>query len=215
MNIENLENRLMDFQTYVITQRTLLTEKETRLQTQSLRIDELKKKTVILSQCKELLERCNIASRDFIKTEVEQLTTQALRATLDDPDICFAINFEIKRNQVEAEFILTKGTDQKPLEEDIMRSRGGGITDIISFALKIITLELLKIPGPLILDEPGKMISEHYIDNFGKFVSQVSQTFGRQVIIVTHNNRLMQFASNVIEVTQTKGVAKVKQASIV
>ena len=211
--IKDLESRVDTFKTYASQQRAILNEKETRLRTQSARIQELKKRTEVLGQCKELLERCNIASRDFIKTEVEQLTTQALRATLDDPDICFAINFEIKRNQVEAEFILTKGTDQKPLEEDIMRSRGGGIADIISFALKIITLELLKIPGPLILDEPGKMISEHYIDNFGKFVSQVSQTFGRQVIIVTHNNRLMQFASNVIEVTQTKGVAKVKQES--
>ena len=88
-----------------------------------------------------------------------------------------------------------------------------GIADIISFALKIITLELLKIPGPLILDEPGKNISEHYIDNFGKFVAQVSQTFKRQVIMVTHNSRLVQFAPNVIEVTQTNGKSKVTQES--
>jgi len=211
--IKDLENKINDFQIHVSQLRAVHTEKTSRLQSQIVRADALQKKVEIICQCKNLLEQCNIASRDFIKNEVEQLTTQALRATLNDPDISFTINFEIKRNQVEADFILTKGADKRALEEDILKSSGGGIADIISFALKIITLELLKIPGPLILDEPGKCISEHYIDNFGKFVAQVSQTFNRQVIMVTHNARLAQFASNTIEVTQVNGKSKITQES--
>ena len=209
--IELLGHKLTDLRKNAIQLRAILSEKESQLNAKKLRIEELRKLSEVLAQCKNLLERCNIASRDFIKAEVEHLTTHALQATLGDPNIQFKINFEIKRGQVEANFVLAKHQDNVTVEEDILRSSGGGIVDIIGFALKIITLELLKIPGPLVLDEPGKHISEHYIDNFSKFVSQVSKTFNRQIIIVTHTGRLIPFASNIIEVAQVNGVAQVTQ----
>ena len=68
----------------------------------------------------------------------------------------------------------------------------------------------MKIKGPLILDEPGKNISARFIGAFGKFLTEVSNAFDRQIIMITHNGRLVEFANNTIEVYQTKGVSHIR-----
>ena len=72
------------------------------------------------------------------------------------------------------------------------QSRGGGVIDIISLALRIAFLQIHKpkIEGPLILDEPAKHVSEDYIFNVADFLKRASEMFNRQIIIVTHNNHL-------------------------
>jgi len=51
-----------------------------------------------------------------------------------------------------------------------------------------------KIQGPILLDEPGKHVSEDYIVKFGEFVDFIGKTFDRQIIMVTHQPHLAQTA---------------------
>lgn len=164
-----------------------------------------------LQSARELLEKCNILSREFVKVEVEQLVTQGLRVIFDDPVVKFNIEFEEKRNQTEAVFYLSTGDPDDRIEGDILYSHGGGLVDIISISLRIIIMQLLKLEGPLILDEPGKNISVQYIDAFGKFLVNVSKAFDRQIIMITHNGALANCADNTIEVEKRGKFSKVVQ----
>ncbi len=60
------------------------------------------------------------------------------------------------------------------------------MVDILSFALRVIVAELLGRPGPLLLDEPFRHLSSDYVEQVGEVVAELSERFGRQVIIVTH-----------------------------
>ena len=209
-SLTQLADQLEQYKTWVTAQKAVFESKTKDLHAKQRQIVELKQLSDELSQVNELLDKCNIASRDRIKDEIEQLTTRALRTIFGDPHILFTINFVTKRNQVEADFVIAYENEDNTVEGDILATYGGGIADIISFALRIITMELLQVKGPLILDEPGKNISEQYIDSFGKFIAQTAESFNRQVVMVTHNTRLMQFATTTVYVDQFSGKTKVQ-----
>ena len=90
----------------------------------------------ILSGALFLLEQCNIAARDFVKVEVEQLVTQGLRSIFEDDTIQFNIDFVMKRNQIEAEFTLSREEDETKIQGDILSTYGGGVVDVISISLR-------------------------------------------------------------------------------
>ena len=207
MDSTQVKNKLGAFKDQLIRLKTLQQDKQERLNEKIAECDEIESRVKVLGPVKELVEQSNIVSREFIRNEVEKLVTQGLQFIFDDPTIKFTIDFVSKRNQIEAEFSLSRDSEQ--VTGELLFTHGGGIADIISTALRVVVMQLLKIEGPLILDEPGKFISAQYIANFGGFLTKISETFGRQLILVTHNETLAQFASATIKVEQVDKVSKV------
>lgn len=208
--IVQVQNRLDDFKLKLVKEDTRKEEYVLQLDEKIKECNTLTRSNKVLTSTLGLLEQCNIAARDFVKVEVEQLVTQGLRSIFEDPTIQFNINFITKRNQVEAEFTLSSEEDETRIQGDILSSRGGGVVDVISISLRIIIMQLMKVKGPLVLDEPGKYISAQFIGAFGKFLTEVSNTFDRQIIMITHNDKLVEFASNTIEVYQIGGVSHIR-----
>lgn len=210
-SIEEIEVKYEAFKEHVIRLDALRQEKEEELIVISSKCDNLEKSFDTLSEARILLEKCNIVSRDFVRDEVELLVTRSLRSILDNPRITFKIEFIEKRNQTEAQFSLSVEGEDEQIGGDIISTYGGGVVDIISVSLRVILMQLLKLEGPLILDEPGKNIAPQYISNFGKFLMGISKSFDRQIIMITHNNTLASCANNIINVSQKNGVSKVEK----
>lgn len=78
------------------------------------------------------------------------------------------------------------GIEMDPLDD------GGGLLDILSVALRLVMLRYSDNPsdGPIILDEPFKMLSAKYLPGAIDFIQSVVEDFGRQIIMVTHNDSL-------------------------
>lgn len=208
--LTQIQSRLDDF-------KLKLVKEDTRKEGYELQLDEkiegctkLERNNKVLVDVLGLLEQCNITARDFVKVEVEQLVTQGLRSIFENPTIQFNIDFVTKRNQVEAEFTLSREEEGACIQGDILSTYGGGVVDVISISLRIIIMQLMKIKGPLVLDEPGKYISAQFIGAFGKFLTEVSNTFDRQMIMITHNDKLTEFADNIIKVYQVGGVSHIR-----
>lgn len=214
-----MQNKLTGIQERLDAYKTLLIQEDARkemyieqLDIATAECDKLAVDNKIFADTLLLLEQCNISARDFVKVEVEQLVTQGLRSIFDDATIQFNINFVTKRNQIEAEFTLSHEEDDSQIQGDILSTYGGGVVDVISTSLRIIIMQLMKVKGPLILDEPGKNISAQFIGAFGKFLTEVSNTFDRQIVMITHNDKLIEFANNMIEVYQIKGVSHIRKS---
>lgn len=79
---------------------------------------------------------------------------------------------------------------------------GGGIIDVSSLSLRTISLESHEpaIDGPIIFDEPGKMLSKEYVPMLSEFLKKTSKDFDRQIIVVTHNDYLAQVADKKIRI---------------
>lgn len=208
--LKQVQERLDSFKMKLVVADTRKEEYISQLNVKTAECEELKKNNKVFVDVLYLLEQCNIAARDFVKVKVEQLVTQGLRSVFENPTIQFNIDFITKRNQIEAEFTLSREEEGTRIQGDILSTYGGGVVDVISISLRIIIMQLMKIKGPLVLDEPGKMISAQFIGAFGKFLTEVSNTFDQQMILITHNDRLADFADNAIKVHQTNGVSYIR-----
>lgn len=161
-----------------------------------------------LEENKEKLEKARVFllksadyQREQIKTEFENIVTQALQFILEE-EIYFEIDIRELRGRAEAEFFIRSIRDGVITRTGIEASRGDGIADIVGLALDIAKIECAnpKNTGPLILDEPVKQVSERHIENVGRFLSEISKTFNRQIIMITHNPKLTKFADSMFEV---------------
>lgn len=208
--LAQVQDRLNSFKLKLVKEDVRKEEYTQQLNMKIEECEKLEKSNEVLAKALSLLEQCNITARDFVKTEVEQLVTRGLRSVFEDTTIQFNIDFVTKRNQVEAEFTLFREKDGARIRGDILATYGGGIVDVISISLRIIIMQLMQVKGPLVLDEPGKMISAQFINAFGKFLTEVSNTFNRQIIMITHNGKLAEFADNAIEVYQIAGVSYIR-----
>ena len=149
---------------------------------------ETKKEIELLEEVSLVFQKTSEFAREQAKFQIETLVTKCLQYVFES-NIEFEIELNELRNKANAEFYVTDITDELIIKTKPELSRGGGVVDIVSLALRIAFLQIHKPPieGPLILDEPAKHVSEDYIYNVGDFLKQTSEMFNRQIIMVTHN----------------------------
>lgn len=151
----------------------------------------------LLEEVMMLFQKTSQFAREQAKSQIEILVTKCLQYIFES-NMEFQIEIEELRNKPNAEFYVVNDTADFFLKTRPEQSRGGGVVDIVSLALRISFMQTHKpsIEGPLILDEPAKHVSEEYIYNVGDFLKQASEMFNRQIIMVTHNAHLAALSEN-------------------
>lgn len=206
--INNIENKLNEeLKEYHIKEAMMLNlkknkdEEEEKLKKLELEIDNLKK-------VKILLQKTSQFAREQSKKQMEYLITQCLQYIFDSK-MEFFIDIKEKGEKIEAEFYVISEQNNNKIITKPQDSRGGGVVDIISLAIRIAMMEIHypKIEGPLILDEPAKHVSDDYIVNVAEFLKNVSSMFNRQIIMVTHNSHLLESGDYVYRVTLNNGIS--------
>lgn len=160
-----------------------------------------------------LLQRTSEKAREFGKERLEEITTSALQFVFG-PDVRFEIELGESAGRPQAEFFLVSNQGGNEVRTKPMESNGGGIVDIIALALRIAVLQIHHDPqinGPIILDEPGKHVSEEYAERMSTFLQQMSSHFKRQIIMVTHQPYLAEVADKAFEVQMIGGKSNVKE----
>ena len=162
---------------------------------------ETKKEIELLEEVSLVFQKTSEFAREQAKFQIETLVNQCLQYVFES-NIEFEIELNELRNKANAEFYVTDITDELIIKTKPELSRGGGVVDIVSLALRIAFLQIHKPPieGPLILDEPAKHVSEDYIYNVGDFLKQTSEMFNRQIIMVTHNQHLSSIGNQAYKV---------------
>ncbi len=155
----------------------------------------------LLSKVNILFQKTSEFAREQAKNQIESLVTKCLQFIFES-DIEFLIEIEEQRGKSNAEFYVVNRMEDMLVKTKPELSRGGGVVDIVSLALRIAFLQTHKpkIQGPLILDEPAKHVSDEFIFNVADFLKQTSELFNRQIIMVTHNNHLAAIGSNAYRV---------------
>jgi hypothetical protein len=96
------------------------------------------------------------------------------------------------------------------LTTDLMGARGGGVVEIVAFAIRIAALNWAHYTGPLILDEAYKSMSnDGKLKSVANFLYEVSKSTNRQIIFATHKSDVFgEIADNIILVENNNGIAK-------
>lgn len=163
-------------------------------------------------QVQLLLSKSSEFAREQLKQKIEETVTAALRSIFEDPGISFNIELTTGSNPSASWQVISAYQDFE-VAANPEDARGGGVTDVVSLALRLALLELArpKHEGPVILDEPGKMISREYLPNVAAFLTKYGEKTGRQIIMVTHHGILADAADVAWFVRQEKGVSRAEQ----
>jgi predicted ATP-dependent endonuclease of OLD family len=189
---------------------------EKDLKEKSEKIKSVNDYCLTLEQTNILLQKTSEYQRKKACRQIEELGTFALQYIFG-PTFKLIITLREVRKKPEAEIYVSSMEDGREIVNTPQDSRGGGIVDIVSLALKIVSLQAFEpfIDGPIILDEPGKHVSAEYIESLSKFLKEVSIQFNRQIILITHNPYLAEVADKRFMVVLQNGSSTVTNSSVV
>lgn len=162
-----------------------------------------------------LLTKVSDYARRQLVERIEDTVTAALQTVLADDSLRFEVEIREVAGKASAEWRVVSRYGDVEVSNNPEDARGGGIVDIVSLALRLALLELSKPrpEGPVILDEPAKMVSAEYAENLAYFLRSYAQKTGRQFIVVTHNETLARSGDKAYRVTKNEaGVSEVTPA---
>ena len=167
----------------------------------------------LLDRVRLLFQLSSDYARQQAKQQLETLVTNALKYVFGST-LHFEIELSDHGGNPTAEFYVVSKWDEQEVKNRPQDARGGGVVDIVSLALRIALMETIKprVQGPIILDEPGKHVSEDYIVPMIEFLKSVGETFGRQIILVTHNTHLTESADSAYYVRLSSGKSEVERS---
>lgn len=141
-----------------------------------------------------ILTEVATATQKRFKEKVETLVTMAIRSVFDRP-FQFLLEFERKRNKMECRPEIKELVDGKYRTFDPAEDMGGGIVDIISFALRVVlwSLEKPRSRSVIVLDEPMKNLGK-LVTLAGQVLKEISHRLNFQLIIITHEDALIEVA---------------------
>jgi len=186
----------------------------------------LQEKQILQHKALLFLQSETIERRKNAQNIIESLGTFALQAIYDDS---YYLELESgdensgKKNSdvrnLKMEFCVKNqcGDNDTPIRTGLMGERGGGVVEVVSFALRIAALSLLGYDGPLIVDEAYKSMSnDQKLKNVASFLRQIADDIGRQIIFATHKDDIFgRVSDKIVRVVKNKsGIAEVKEESI-
>lgn len=176
-------------------------------------VELLQQKLDMLTKVKLIFQVAAENAREQARQHIEQIVTSALQSVFG-PDISFEVALEEKRDRPEVEFLVAStygGTARianRP--ED---SRGGGVVDVVSIALRSALLEGMypRLDGIMVYDEPAKHVSEEYSTAVAELIKGISEDMGRQIIMVTHNQHLAESGEIAYKIILKKGISSAER----
>lgn len=163
-------------------------------------IEKLKEDEENYAKAVELLSLVQKVTRDKIKDSFELIVTHALNYIYQSDKYSFHLQFEKRGNLHELKFgIKTPDCDEilNPLD-----TCAGGTLNIMSFAMRIVMMEVTspKINGFIISDETFAHLSRDNRECACKFLQEVNKKMGRQVIVITQHDEMLEDVDKLIEV---------------
>jgi len=201
-SIRQLENQLTIKKAQQELLRKQLAEAECVLNVSTKDIEIAQKVVVVFQKASEY-------ARQQMKHTIEEIVTNALQVVFGR-EMRFVVELGTRAGAPIAEFFVVEGD----LKCSPMDAKGGGLVDVISTAMRLAVLELYepRIEGAVLLDEPGKMVSSMYAENFAYFLKEYCHKAKRQIIMVTHNLVLAEAGDKTFRVSLNNGVSEVESA---
>lgn len=169
-----------------MTRRQLLCESLSHLESQKKTTE---KRHVAALKAREILHSVAQETQSNIEDSISNIVSLALNAVFDDP-YKFRIEFVKRRNKIECDlFLENNGERIKPID-----SVGGGVLDIIGFALRVPMVLIGGYRKILILDEPMRFLSRNYQPKAAEMFAMISEKIGMQIIMATHIQELIDIA---------------------
>lgn len=143
--------------------------------------------------------------------QIEHTVTEGLRTVFEE-DLRLEIETKMVGARSETHFNIVSQTSKGELATSIMDSRGGGVAAIVGFLVQAVLVLLTPSLRPILfLDETFRNVSEEYQAPLGEFIQDLCKRTGLQVVLVTHQPTIAEYASNWYSFSQENGKTKIKK----
>jgi DNA repair exonuclease SbcCD ATPase subunit len=207
--ISETTKKITNFKTKLNRAEGRLSAIQSDLEKEKFELKSKEIRQVAVEEAHVFLQKVAKDTQEHLKFHIEDIVNLAIN-TIVPEKYDFKVAFEIKRGQTEADIHLLKDGNQI----DIMSGSGGGVVDIVAFALRIAAWTLSKTDNVIILDEPFRFISKNLQPKAGEMLRALSHRLKVQFIIVTHNAEIVDISDRIFEVTQKDGVSMINAHTI-
>ena len=206
-NKNQIESALKDLQTKVAEVKG----KKELLQEQAIDFEESTKfLNELNNDLKEAIDVVNIVlslTQEKVNEFVGDIVTLALQYVHGD-DYSFELEQVVERNKASVGFVIYK-SDIALAPDEV----GGGVLDVASFGLRLAFWAMNKnrTSSVFLLDEPAKFVSLDKKEGFGKMLEEVSSLLEIQLIIISHDEALIDTADRSFRVVSENKISSVEE----
>ena len=170
----------------------------------------LEAQVVDIKEARDIVNSVILLTQEGVKEFIEEVVSLALK-TVYGNEMGFSLDYQIKRNQWEAQSYITFG-----VEKIEPRDCAGGVLDVAAFGTR---LALWAIRGQgessvFILDEPFKFVSPDLQPRVAEMLQSLSELLKVQLIMVSHDDTLISAADVAYRVVQRGGVSSTEKIII-
>lgn len=181
-----------------------------------LRLGNTKKEIKRLENQEGLLDLVSELFRRLIDREVEtgvkaveKLQSEGLQSVFPDQDLTVEANVEVVRGKVSVDLTTVhKREDGTVIKGQSIDGFGGSVTTVQSVLLRIIVLFRRGLRPFLLLDEALPAFDSDYIVNVGQFLKVLCGRLGIDILMVTHNQALVDSVDNAYRIVRRPFGAK-------
>jgi len=163
-----------------------------------------------VEKAQALIQQVAKETQESLKFHLEDIVQLAIDAVFPG-EYDFKVNFEIKRGKTEAQLtFLRNGVSIDPQD-----SSGGGVSDVCSFALRLAVWSLGRTRKFIVLDEPFRLLSRDLRPKASEMLKKLSKRLKLQVVIVSHEENLVEIADKLFSVKLREGRDGYKKSHVV
>lgn len=126
--------------------------------------------------------------------QVEAFVTSCLQTVFFDRDFSLVIHTSDKRNNRYAELSIKEGPNEYPIQSSLM---AGGVLTVVGWSLQLYEINHLHKAPIIFTDEQLSAISSEYRPTFFEWLNRLADKKKLIVLLVTHDQDLIQFANRV------------------
>ena len=158
------------------------------------------------NQMLEIARKAAGLVQDSLATNLSGIVTQALE-TVFGPGMEFRAEFVERRGVSECDlYILQDGE-----KFNILKSRGGGLADVVSVTLQMAFIMMSSVRRMLITDEIARHVDSEAQDLFAIVLKDLCQELEFTIITVTHAGAFVEVADRVYKVNKRGGISYVSE----
>lgn len=204
-------NNIKEYQNILLKQKGRYESILERKQTIDDKLSNLSTKSIAIEEAQAFIQQVAQETQLQLRINLCQIIQLCIDAVFPGKYI-FDIDFTIERNRTVARLLFKKDN----YEMDPLSQNGGGIVDLVSFALRIALWSIGKTDNVIILDEPLKNLQPVDLNKLGfEVIRNLSKKLGLQFIIVNNSigsENLLDVSDKIFEVSMGKdGISKVKE----
>ena len=159
---------------------------EELLKSRKQRLEEIKTETEEVLKSISVCQNVATEVQKQLSVKIDTIVNLALATCFGD-EYTFKLNYVPARGKTEVEFLLL----QNGKEIDPMNQNGGGLIDILCFALRVAVFNISHTDDFMVYDEPFRFVSKGLREKVAEVVHTFSERLNIQIVEVTHVEELM------------------------